>query len=199
MEKKEDRRIRRTREQLKNGLARLMRKKNMGQITVKELVEEADINRSTFYLHYSDVTELLQEIEEGLLEEMEEAALRHPIALESHTTVNFFEDVFQVLGENREIGCALLGPNGDVSFIRKVESLLEEYSRNLLEIVSPDAAEERKYFYSFCMQGCLGFIRMWLEEGRNMTPETAAHMAFQMVSHAMEAFCSITGSEQDVW
>lgn len=164
----------------------------MSQITVKDLVGEADINRSTFYLHYSDVTELLKEIENGLLEEMKRAAKKYPIDQEPHAAVHFFEDVFRVLGENREVGCALLGPNGDISFIREVESLLEEYSRNLLERVSPDAVEERKYFDSFCMHGCLGFVRMWLEEGQDKSPESAAHMAFQMVSSAMEAFCSLT-------
>lgn len=192
MEKKEDRRVQKTKRQLKNGLARLMQRKSLSQITVKELVDEADINRSTFYLHYSDVTGLLGEIEEGLLREMEIAAEKHPMILESHTTAAFFEDVFQVLEKNREISCALLGPNGDINFLRKVETLLEEYSRNLLETASPGVSEELKYFYSFCMHGCLGFVRIWLEEGQDKSSETAAYMAFQMASSAMEAFCDFT-------
>ena len=40
MEKKTDRRVRKTKNQLRTGLARLMKKKNIGQITVKELVED---------------------------------------------------------------------------------------------------------------------------------------------------------------
>ena len=191
MEKKEDRRIRKTREQLKSGLARLMQKKNLNEITVKELVDEADINRSTFYLHYSNVTDLLKEIETALLEEMQMAAEKYPIIREENTAMYFFEDVFQILGRNREITCALLGPNGDISFIRKVEAALEEYSRNTLEEISQDMAGELKYFYSFCMHGCLGFVRTWLEEGQDKSPEVAAHQAFQMVKSAMEVFCNL--------
>lgn len=52
MQKKVDRRVRKTKSQLRKGLARLMQEKSIGEITVKELVEEVDINRSTFYLHY---------------------------------------------------------------------------------------------------------------------------------------------------
>ena len=63
MEKKTDRRVRKTKNQLRTGLARLMKKKNIGQITVKELVDDVDINRSTFYLHYSDIPSLLKEKE----------------------------------------------------------------------------------------------------------------------------------------
>ena len=66
MEKKTDRRVRKTKNQLRTGLARLMKKKNIGQITVKELVDDVDINRSTFYLHYSDIPSLLKEIEDDI-------------------------------------------------------------------------------------------------------------------------------------
>ena len=43
MEKKTDRRVRKTKNQLRTGLARLMKKKNIGQITVKELVDDVEI------------------------------------------------------------------------------------------------------------------------------------------------------------
>mgnify|MGYP000825444146 CR=1 FL=1 len=55
MAEKVDRRVRKTKAQLRAGLARLMQKKSIKEITVKELVEEVDINRSTFYLHYTDI------------------------------------------------------------------------------------------------------------------------------------------------
>lgn len=58
MQKKTDRRVRKTKSQLRKGLAHLMKEKSIGEITVKELVDEVDINRSTFYLHYSDIPTL---------------------------------------------------------------------------------------------------------------------------------------------
>ena len=58
MAEKVDRRVRKTKAQLRAGLARLMQKKSIKEITVKELVDEVDINRSTFYLHYSDIYNL---------------------------------------------------------------------------------------------------------------------------------------------
>ena len=101
MEKKTDRRVRKTKNQLRTGLARLMKKKNIGQITVKELVDDVDINRSTFYLHYSDIPSLLKEIEDDMIEEIERAILEHPIKIEKDTTYLFIEDLFRVLSDNR--------------------------------------------------------------------------------------------------
>ena len=48
MQKKTDRRVRKTKTQLRNGLAMIMKEKSVGEITVKELVDQVDINRSTF-------------------------------------------------------------------------------------------------------------------------------------------------------
>ena len=67
---KVDRRVRKTKAQLREGLARLMLQKSIKEITVKELVDEVDINRSTFYLHYTDIYQMLQQIEEDALEEI---------------------------------------------------------------------------------------------------------------------------------
>ena len=112
MQKKVDRRVRKTKSQLRTGLARLMQEKGIGEITVKELVNEVDINRSTFYLHYSDIPALLREIEDDMMEEMERAVREHPIKEDS--TSRFIEDIFRVLNENREISRALIGPHGDL-------------------------------------------------------------------------------------
>ena len=68
MAAKVDRRVRKTKAQLREGLAHLMLEKSIKEITVKELVDKVDINRSTFYLHYSDIYQMLQKIEEEALE-----------------------------------------------------------------------------------------------------------------------------------
>ena len=80
MKEKTDRRIRKTKAQLRAGLAKLMQEKSIKEITVKELVEEVDINRSTFYLHYTDIFNMLSTIEEELLEEIRQTIQNHPVS-----------------------------------------------------------------------------------------------------------------------
>ena len=55
-----DRRVRKTKTQLENGLAGLLREKAINEITVTELTERVDINRSTFYLHYRDIYDMME-------------------------------------------------------------------------------------------------------------------------------------------
>ena len=76
---KTDRRILRTRALLRQGLAELMQEKNAGDITVKELVAHANVNRSTFYLHYTDIDQMLASVEAELLARIEASVQAHPI------------------------------------------------------------------------------------------------------------------------
>ena len=62
-----DRRIRRTRAALKHVLMELLKKKPIDKITVTELCQMVEINRSTFYQHYCDVYALLEDIESDFL------------------------------------------------------------------------------------------------------------------------------------
>ena len=186
MQKKVDRRVRKTKSQLRAGLARLMQEKGIGEITVKELVNEVDINRSTFYLHYSDIPALLREIEDDMMEEMERAVREHSIKEDS--TSRFIEDIFRVLNENREISRALIGPHGDLGFVRRIEKLLEENSSEFLAQLFPERVQDMKYFYSYCLNGCLGFVKTWLEDGEAKPPEYAADLTFRMVVSSMKAF-----------
>ena len=195
MQKKTDRRVRKTKSQLKTGLAQLMREKSIREITVKELVDAVDINRSTFYLHYSDIPGLLAEVENEMMEEMQRAIREHPIDPGKDTVYYFIQDLFHVLDENRQIASALVGPHGDIGFVHKLEQLLEEKSRESLAALVPEKSGEMKYFYSYCLNGCLGFVKTWLEEGEDKSPEDAAKLMFQMVTSSMRAFFDNVGGK----
>ena len=188
MEKKVDRRVIKTRRQLKKGLAALMKEKSVNQITVKELVEEVDINRSTFYLHFKDIQDLLREIEENMEAQIKRAIEDHPIVSGNENAFYFIEDMFRVLDEEREISKALIGPNGDMGFIHRIERIIKENSRGTLEKMFPGKKEDLKYFYAFCLSGCLGLVKVWLNEGEEKSPEEMAQMTFNMIANAKDAF-----------
>ena len=50
-----DRRVNRTKRQIKKALINLLSKKDLSRITVSEITELADIGRGTFYTHYQDL------------------------------------------------------------------------------------------------------------------------------------------------
>ena len=64
-----DSRVRRTKKLIRQGLVELAKNKSISKITVKELTDCVDINRGTFYLHYKDVYDLVESIENELYDE----------------------------------------------------------------------------------------------------------------------------------
>ena len=73
----EDRRARRSRKLLKESLLELMKHKTFSDISVRDVTDAADMNRGTFYLHYSGTAELLQSLEADLLSELQELIDAH--------------------------------------------------------------------------------------------------------------------------
>ena len=66
--RKSDARVRYTRRVIKESFLSLLREKPINKITVKEVCESAELNRATFYAHYSDCFALMESIEQELLE-----------------------------------------------------------------------------------------------------------------------------------
>ena len=108
MERKPDRRVRRTRAQLRQGLAQLMGEKSVNEVTVTELVDLVDINRSTFYLHYRDIPHMLECVEQELYDQIGHAMEQTLTGRFEGDTLAFLEDVFSILFANRDICAALL-------------------------------------------------------------------------------------------
>lgn len=172
---KSDRRVRRTRQLLANALFTLMKEKSYNDITVKELCEAADINRGTFYLHYKDIDDMVEQIEQEILAQFEALICAHAPASPDDAPDRLFLDMFRFAEENRDLYAALLGKNGDLSFLRKIKEMSR---RRLMELYADRLPEKDlvrfDYFYSFISSGCIGLIEHWLF---SPNPEPAAKIA----------------------
>ena len=115
-----DRRVRKTRLKLNESLMILIKDKNINQITVKELTDLADINRKTFYLHYKDIFDMVDNIKEQLLVELESVILFHNSSCtNSDEPYSLMKDILEFIDKNSELLSIFLGPhiNADSIFI----------------------------------------------------------------------------------
>src|SRR5215207_4763884 len=75
---KTDRRVKRTREVLQKALIELMSERGYDTITIQDIVDRANIGRTTFYLHYSSKDELLVNCHESIVSKFHFGPL-HPL------------------------------------------------------------------------------------------------------------------------
>ena len=189
MVEKVDRRVRKTKAQLRAGLARLMQKKSIKEITVKELVDEVDINRSTFYLHYSDIYQMLESIENELMDEIAQVIEEHPLDLvQNGSSYPMIEHIFTILDNNKDICIALLGKNGDMAFVSRIEKLIADTVLHRLSIRLPKDNRDIEYAYAFCLNGCVGMIKTWLSSENQESTQHMAELTHKLIDNTTHMY-----------
>lgn len=183
-----DRRVRKTKAALRHGLAVLTKKKSIKEITVKELVEEVDINRSTFYLHYTDIYSMVAELESELLEEFKNAIDLYPPTNSEEEMCRFFEHIYNILNDNREICVVLVSENGDISFIRQVETFVSERIKKIFESGMVKNLYDVRYVFDFCISGGMGLFKHWLTDENALEPAHMAKITTDMVVGTLKSF-----------
>lgn len=101
--RKTDARIRYTQRILKESFLILLKQKPVNKITVKEVCEMAELNRATFYAHYSDCFALLESIEQELLE-----AFQKSLKLVDSFDVTALIEAIYAMVEQHEDACRVL-------------------------------------------------------------------------------------------
>jgi len=182
-----DRRVRKTKQALRQGLADLLREKPIRDIKVRELVERVDVSRGTFYLHYRDIYDLLEQVEAEVGAEILAILKAHDPGETWKSAYGILVDLFSYLAENSAMCTVLLGPNGDIGFVNRLKSLvrdtcLTEWGRYYSGSIDFD----RSYFYSFVLASWFGLFETWLETGMRETPQTMAALAESLIQHGVK-------------
>jgi AcrR family transcriptional regulator len=111
---------------LREALISLIHEKNYDSITIQEIVDRADVGRSTFYNHFYDKDSLLFSGFTEFVEAIhhEQSSDKEELSLRPYRIPSLF--IFEHAGGNMALYKALLGSNGIVVFIRKLETLLSK-------------------------------------------------------------------------
>jgi AcrR family transcriptional regulator len=178
MKKKSDK----TKKLLGDTLVKLMSEKDFDKISVKDLTDKLDINRGTFYLHFKDKYDLLEQKENEVLEEF--SGILNKALQELHTDfilpsnkevlLNIFICVYTYIKENSNFMKVVLGANGDLNFQMKVKTFIEN---SLVQSISINNDSEKmpiKYIAPFASSAQLGIMQKWLKSGMKETPEELA-------------------------
>ena len=186
-EQNTDRRIRKTKRLFRQGLAQLLAEKKLNEITVREISDLVDVNRGTFYLHYKDVYDLLEQIEKEMFEEFYAAINKYPLPEKPLKRVPVFLQAFQFVAENADMCRILLGSNGDIAFVEKLKNVVRSKSLEALSSYAKNNPYQFEYFYHFIISGCIGIIQRWLDMGTKESAEEMAALAEQMVLKGIQS------------
>lgn len=186
---KEDRRIRRTQRLLKESLVDLMSEKEFKDITIKDITERADLNRGTFYLHYSDTYGLLMAMENDVLNDFQDMIDNYLQMGPKTDLTPVLSPVIHYIVENEEICKNLFENSASNDFLTKFKNLIHKNGIAVIEQLFPACKSGSfDYFFEFITYGLIGIIKKWLDEGMPQTEEQIAQLGNNAVLSVAQSF-----------
>ena len=173
-----DPRIERTSALLRRALIELVTEKSFASLTIREITHRAGLNRSTFYLHYVGMHELLQDCVKDLFGQMRSEIYGKANQFNMKNSEDyepFVECVFLHLQKYFNFYRAMLGKNGDPYFGSLFQELLAEL------IFEPMGGQTRSDVESelilrFFTAGFTGIATWWLEGDSPIPAKDAASL-----------------------
>ena len=165
-----------------SALIELMQIKPYHKITVKEICGQADLNRTTFYLHYNDISELFNEI----VLELEEGLTRYvPNSDEEQDRVTVLRKYLEYIKDNRVVYRTLMSSDQNGGAKTKILKDILSARKDDLPVFGSQA--QNKYIYPFIIDGCVSMILRWIDNGFDMNTEDLAKLIDKLCYSAYKA------------
>lgn len=172
-----DRRVKRTKKALRDALLTLLETKSINEISVTELTTLADINRATFYFYYTDLIDMLQQIQNEAYEAFREVivdASPSVATLEGFTA--YAEALFNFCKEHETLCRFIINNDINNQLYTYIRSLMLTNIPNSKEIFSKD--NPARYLSNYVINAMIGILIDWMDDD------------MQIPAHELAEFCA---------
>lgn len=176
----EDRRIKYTKMVIRDSFIHLLESKSIEHITIKAICEEADVNRTTFYAHYSDQYALLHAIEDDLYDNIRTYLSQLGTDPADPNAIAQTEKIFDYLRENARVAKLLLSDRGDFNFQKRVMHLVYDLITTQLRMTKSISKQDAEYVYEYAITGCVGIVQKWLNEDMQKTSRAMSKIVVEL-------------------
>jgi AcrR family transcriptional regulator len=184
-EKTPDRRVQRTRRLLHKALMSRVLEKKYESITVQEILDRADVGRSTFYLHFQDKDELLASGLQNVsqLVRSAQAAFTAPPGKSYEKIIGFSLAMFEHAYEYRAVQRAMLGSNAEPIVRRQIHGALaavigQEVKSEFQKRKRDDCSVSPELLTHFLVSSFISVMTWWLN-ARNPVPPKDIDAAYR--------------------
>lgn len=172
-----DRRQKKTRAAIFRAFSELLSKKNYSAITVQEIIDAADIGRTTFYAHFETKDDLLKalcaELFDHIIKSATDSTHTHGLYSDSGAPESVFCHLFQHLAENGNNILELLSCESNELFLRYFKDSLNELVRSQLpdreyygQVQLPES-----FLVNHISSSFVETVLWWVKNGLKQSPE----------------------------
>lgn len=168
-----DIRIKRTKELINGAILELLKEKPIEKITPTELCRKATINRNTFYSHYKNTSEVLEEIENNLLAKVNEYINASKSPVEAITIL------CRMLKENQPLSSLLFSKNFSSKVMKEVFNITNKYNMTKMNNEDNTLTDSYKQMLSnYTIMGSTAVLEYWVKNGMKEDPSDIAEFIY---------------------
>lgn len=178
-----DRRTRRTQKLIRQNFIDLMATKPINEITIQEITDKADINRRTFYLHYTDIFDLLSKTEDYVMEHF--SLMLQEFEAPSDQQVigaTFFKVIMDYINENQKM-IGVLCRNPDSQLMGKLIDITVNNGQRVIPFEHPENSE---YILNYCCWGMVGILHIAMRQS-NFDINNLSNLANKLLTETLGA------------
>ncbi|CCV07887.1 putative Transcriptional regulator, TetR family [Mesorhizobium metallidurans STM 2683] len=167
-----DRRAARTRKALHHALLSLMLRKSYEAVSVQDIIDEADVGRSTFYAHYTGKEDLLRNGFQMLRAELRDAqsAARTKDDGSKQGPLSFSSAMFEHAGRYADHYRIMAGGRGGLVAENEIRQVLSEMVREDLSMAPDSSTIPREFVVQFVVSAFITALNWWFERRPKLTP-----------------------------
>lgn len=172
-----DRRALKTEKTIRDTFLTLLKTKQLNQITVSEISRQSNLGRGTFYLHYKDVYDLYDHIENELYRDLEQIFISSYPSVYSKNLRNLTDGITRYIYENREVILTFARLEGSKKTISKIKAYFHKIVLQESKIISgirQNSADYDTVETIFTVSGVVSVLEEWLNNGISLPQEQIA-------------------------
>lgn len=186
--KKPDRRVAKTKRAIRGAFAQLLASRDLGEITVKELAETADINRKTFYNYYSGVHQVLDEIENEVVGALEADLADFDFDRDIQDPNEIFRKLTALIGSDPEFYGRMFQSGSKSSLGDKLGGLIRDKTVEFFRKKTVGDPQVIQIAADYIIFGVLAVHRSWYNGGCKMPVEQVSRIVGELVVNGLKSF-----------
>lgn len=184
-----DRRVDRTRKLLKDALISLVPEKGFEKITVQDVIDRANVGRSTFYTHFESKEDLLVQGLDDLADAMRQIQ-RHAPRTGAGPVFGFVRELLAHTNDHRNMFRAMVGKRSGAVLQRRFHKMLTELLHEEMSVSFPRAGDARvpvDAVIQYLASGMYGLMAWWLDGPMRMSVDEITALFLRLATAAVSA------------
>lgn len=171
-----------TRQNLVDAFWALYCEKKIVKITVKEITQKAGYNRGTFYEYFTDVYDVLEQLEESLIPKIDELPPLSMPAQNEAIPIDLFMAIYE---QNSRYYSVLLGDDGDPAFASKLKNSTKPVIRQAFLGKYEISPVEFDFILEFVLSGMIGIMSYWFKVGKRLPAEDLVSLVYDLMENGV--------------